>query len=262
VTGSWLTVRGQMACLYASRMAREGYAALAFDFRGWGESEGAPRFYESPARKARDIRSAVHFLQTRPEVDPSRIGALAVCASAGYAALASTQEPALRSVAMVAPWLHDARLVRLLYGGDQAVRERIEQGRSAKARYESTGVVDVVPAASPTDARAGMYGDFVYYLDPTRGAIRSWENKMAVMSWSDWLEFDAIQLAPRLRAATLLVHSERAAIPEGAKAFIRALAAPKSIRWTSGSQFDFYDRYAQVSFAVQAAADHFRETLF
>jgi pimeloyl-ACP methyl ester carboxylesterase len=262
VTGSWLTVRGQMATLYASRMVNAGYACLAFDFRGWGDSEGAPRFYEAPARKARDIRSAAAFLQSLAEVDPGRVGALAVCASAGYAALAATEDPALRSIAMVVPWLHDARLVRLLYGGDRAVRERIDQGRAAKARYEATGVLDIVPAASPTDARAAMHGDFAYYLDPTRGAIPTWENKMAVMSWADWLEFDAIRIAPRLRTPTLVVHSERAALPEGAKAFIRTLAAPKAIRWTSGSQFDFFDRYAQVSFALQAAADHFGETLY
>src|SRR5262245_14202956 len=55
VTGSWTTVKEQMASLYAQRLARLGFVTLAFDFRHWGASEGQPRQYESPERKIRDI---------------------------------------------------------------------------------------------------------------------------------------------------------------------------------------------------------------
>lgn len=262
VTGSWLTTRGQMPAVYAARMADAGFVALAFDFRGWGESGGEPRFHESPANKARDIRSAAGFLRTRPEVDAERVGALAVCASSGYTALAAIDEPdAIRAIAMIAPWLHDAQQLRAVYGGEAGVRERLDKARAARARYETTGAVDVVVAASARDPEAAMYGEFPYYLDASRGAIPSWDNKMAVMSWTDWLTFDAIQLAPRLETPTLIVHSETAAIPDGVKAFHAAMRGPKQIRWTDGGQFDFYDQEPQVSFAVHAAAEHFRGTL-
>lgn len=59
VTGSWTTVKEQMAGLYASKLAEAGYAALAFDFRYFGESGGQPRQYEWPAAKVRDIRKAL-----------------------------------------------------------------------------------------------------------------------------------------------------------------------------------------------------------
>jgi uncharacterized protein len=261
VSGSWLTVKEQMPAVYAARMAAEGFAALAFDFRGWGESAGGPRFHENPERKVRDMRSAITFLRTLPGIDPTRIGALAVCASSGYAALASTEEPALRSMAMVAPWLHDAGLVRHLYGGEQGVQERLSAGRAARAEYERSGALAVVPAASKTDVRAAMCGDFPYYLDPTRGAIGAWDNKFAVMSWVDWLELDAIRVAPRVTTPTLIVHSEQGAIPDGARRFHAGLGGPKQIRWTDGDQFAFYDREPQVSFSVKAAVEHFRATM-
>ena len=68
VTGSWTTVKEQMAGLYAERLAERGFVTLAFDFRHWGASEGLPRQYESPERKIRDIQNAAAFLQSRPEV--------------------------------------------------------------------------------------------------------------------------------------------------------------------------------------------------
>jgi fermentation-respiration switch protein FrsA (DUF1100 family) len=261
VTGSWLTVKEQMPNLYAHGLARAGFVSLSFDFRGYGESEGEPREYESPARKAEDIRAAITHLQSAAQVDPTRIGALAVCASSGYAAAAAIEDERIRSLACIAPWLHDAALVRQMYGGESGVAERVAKGLAARARYAQTGVVDLVPAVSATDPNAAMCGDFDYYLDTARGGIAAWGNRMAVMSWPEWLEFDAIALAPQLRTPSLFVHSERAAIPEGLERFYRALTAPKQLRWTDGTQFDFYDRPAQVEFALNAATEHFRQTL-
>ncbi len=87
VAGTWTSVKEQMAERYARRMAQRGYAALSFDFRNYGESGGEPRQYESARLKSADIQSAAQYLRSRPEVDPERIGGLAVCASASYMAL-------------------------------------------------------------------------------------------------------------------------------------------------------------------------------
>ncbi len=55
------------------RLCRAGYACLAFDYRGWGESEGKDRGWVMPQWQAEDIRNGITYLQTRPEVDPNRI---------------------------------------------------------------------------------------------------------------------------------------------------------------------------------------------
>jgi len=57
------------------------------------------------------------------------------------------------------------------------------------------------------------------------------------------------------------VHSEDAALPDGARAFAEGLAGPEEFRWTSGTQLDFYDQQPQVTMAVQAVAEHFHATL-
>ncbi|MZD06082.1 alpha/beta fold hydrolase [Streptomyces sp. SID5785] len=261
VVGSWLTVKEQMAGRYAAGLAARGLTALAFDFRGYGASKGDPRSFESPERKITDILNAVDYLKSRSDVDASRVGALGICAGAGYIAVAGTRSPQIRSVAMVAPWLHDASLVQDIYGGPDGIRERMDLGEAAREKFEATGEVDYIPAASDTDERAAMYGPFDYYLQADRGAVPEWGNRFAVMSWPQWLTFDPIAVAPDCTAPTFMLHSPDAAVPDGARRFHEALTVPKELRWTTGSQFDFYDQEPTVGPALDSVRAHFERTL-
>jgi hypothetical protein len=58
---------------YARRFAAAGYAALAFDYRGFGDSEGE-RGRLIPYEQVMDIRNSITFMETLDEVDPERIG--------------------------------------------------------------------------------------------------------------------------------------------------------------------------------------------
>jgi hypothetical protein len=261
VTGSWTTVKEQMAGTYAKKLASEGFAALVFDFRGYGQSGGEPRQYESPRRKIQDIKNAVAFLQTLPMVDPDRIGGLGICASSGYMAWAAAEDNQIKALAAIAPWLHDAELVKHVYGGESGVSGKIAAGNAAKEKYERTGVNDMVPACSATEREAAMFGPFEYYLNPSRGAIPQWKNQFAVMSWPEWLEFNPIMKASSIAVPTLFVHSENAAIPDGAKKFHGRIAFPKDFYWMQGTQFDFYDNPSTVNEASRKAVQWFNESL-
>lgn len=261
VTGAWMTIKEQMAGRYARELAERGVVALAFDFRGWGESAGQPRAMEDPKAKTEDIRAAVAFLATRAEVDPAAIAGLGICASAGYMAEAAATTPALRSVALVAPWLHDRAIVDAVYGGPAAVASLVEAARTAQATYRATGRQTLVPAASTTDRSAVMFG-VPYYTERDRGLVPQWENRFNVASWEAWLTLDTMPTAPRLTAPLLMVHSEAAAIPQGARQFYAAVAAPKRQLWLDGvSQFDFYDRTPTVTRSADAVVRHFRDSL-
>ncbi|MGJ5673238.1 MAG: alpha/beta hydrolase [Nostochopsis sp.] len=261
VTGSWTTVKEQMAGTYARKLSEQGFAALAFDFRYFGESGGKPRNYESPATKVVDIKNAVTFLQTVNAVDAQRIAGLGICASAGYMAVAVAEDPQIKSFVAVAPWIHDSTLVNTLYGGESGVQAKIEAGRAARRNFEQTGTVAYVPAISTTDKNAAMYGNFDYYLNPKRGAISEWDNQFAVMSWPEWLTFSAMPQAPQIKVPTLFIHSKEAAIPDGAERFFRAVSARKNFIWMSGTQFDFYDQQSNVNQSVKAAANYLRSSL-
>ncbi|MFQ5681969.1 MAG: alpha/beta hydrolase [Candidatus Binatia bacterium] len=59
--------------LMFEKLCEAGYACLCFDYRGWGESEGNKRGWVMPRWQVEDIRNAISYMQTRPEVDPHRI---------------------------------------------------------------------------------------------------------------------------------------------------------------------------------------------
>jgi fermentation-respiration switch protein FrsA (DUF1100 family) len=58
---------------YAELFAQNGFAALVFDYRGFGDSEGE-RGRLVPAEQVVDIRNAITFMETLPEVDSRSIG--------------------------------------------------------------------------------------------------------------------------------------------------------------------------------------------
>ncbi len=256
VTGTWTSVKEQMADRYAVRLAEHGLAALSFDFACYGLSGGEPREVESAGRKARDMRSAVSFLRSHPRVDAERIGAVAICASAMYASMAAAGDERIRALTLIAPWLHDRELVEAIYGGHRGVRDKLRAADAALDAYERTGVVSYVPVADPGDPRAAMPMQVDFYADQARGLVPGWGNRFAVMAWREWLTLDAIALAPRIRVPTLIVHSQDAAIPDGARRFYAGLRCAKQIEWLAGTQFDFYDQPPAVDAAVGHAAAH------
>ena len=58
---------------YAKVFCAAGFVVLTFDYRGYGGSEGTRRRL-IPLEQIDDIRNAISFVETLPEVDPNRIG--------------------------------------------------------------------------------------------------------------------------------------------------------------------------------------------
>ncbi|WP_067463490.1 alpha/beta hydrolase [Nocardia amamiensis] len=58
---------------YAERFAAAGFAALVFDYRGFGESDGEPRQVPDIGAQLADIAAAVVFAREHQRVDPGRV---------------------------------------------------------------------------------------------------------------------------------------------------------------------------------------------
>ncbi|MEO0756640.1 MAG: alpha/beta hydrolase [Cyanobacteria bacterium J06648_16] len=264
VTGSWTSVKEQMAGLYAEELADRGYAALAFDFRNFGESGGEVRGYENPQLKIEDIHAAAEFLPTLPEVADDRIGGLAVCASAGYMAHAIATGAPFDSFVTVAAWLHDNETARAIYTPERYDR-LIAASQQAETYYETDGIVQYTLAATNDEAidlAAMRWADpSFYYTDPQRGAIPEYDNRFPIMAWEGWLIFDALAAAEDITIPYHMIHGDQMALPDNAQAFFGAVPGAKSIDWIEGLQMDYYDQPALVEDAIDRTADHFDRTL-
>jgi len=84
---------GRDQAVYGYRLpylaAAHGMAGFVFDKRGTGESEGS--YSQNFPDLARDVKAAVEFLRTRPEVDPTRIGLVGFSQGGWIAPMAAAQ---------------------------------------------------------------------------------------------------------------------------------------------------------------------------
>ncbi|MFE4174049.1 alpha/beta hydrolase [Streptomyces sp. NPDC056909] len=260
VTGAWGTVKEQMPVGYAREMAARGFIALAFDFRGWGESGGRPRSMEDPFAKAADIVAAAEYLRARSDVEASAIGGLGICASSAYLATAATQTDLVKSLALVAPAVPSRATVAAHLGGDQGLAALRDAAREALEEYDRTGEERLVAAVDQTAEDTAAGAD--YYTNPDRGMVPEWENTFNPASWDKWLKYDAQAAAAFLKQPLLTVHSDAAASPESVREFAAQVPHEVDQLWIEEvSQFDFYDRPGPMNTACDAAAHHFVRTM-
>ena len=138
---------------------------------------------------------------------------------------------------------------------------RIDQGIAARRRFEATGEVETIPAASLQGDAAMQTEDTVDYYT-RRAATPAYANAFAVMSREHFLPFDVQAAAPHLDVPVLMIHSENALSPAWARKFHDALATPKEIVWiASRGQTHFYDDPPLVAAAADRLAAHFGRNL-
>lgn len=254
--GPLTSVKEQVPGHYAQAMAERGFVTLAFDNRHFGESGGTPRQYEHPGRKVEDVRGALDFLATRAEVDASRLGAIGICAGAGYMSGAVAADPRIRRFGAVAGFFHDAAKQREWMG--ERFDAALERAVAAREAFEVSGEAEMIPAVGKGDVAMPLDEAFEYY-GTERGAHPNYQNAFAVMSREHTLTWDAQGHAAAIEVPTLIVHSDNALAPALARQFHDALGGSKTLEWTtSQGQIDFYDDPARIGPAADALAKHFR----
>ncbi len=94
-------VKEQTAGLYAQKLAEHGFITIAYDASYQGASTGMPRQLENPYVRTEDVSAVIDYLTTLPYVDRARIGAMGICAGAGYTANAAINDRRIQAIATV-----------------------------------------------------------------------------------------------------------------------------------------------------------------
>lgn len=132
--------------LYGRRFAKEGFIVLAFDYRGWGESDcklmmtgpmpkpdekgeitvkARPiRWQMDLADQTLDIRCAISFLSGEPNVDPACIGLFGTSYGGGLVTWVAANDPRVKCVVAQVPGMGGGRPpAALKFANNLAIRQ-------------------------------------------------------------------------------------------------------------------------------------------
>jgi uncharacterized protein len=246
LTGPFTGVKEQVVGTYARRMAQSGFAALAFDHRGFGESEGR-RQHEDSAGKLADLRAAVGWLAGHPAVDGDRVGLLGVCLGGGYAVRAAAVDPRVRAVAGVAGGYNSPAAFARGMG--------IDAYRSALARFVDAGDTRMPAVSSDGPAAMGGREPWEYY-GTERSASPHWVNEVTAASLHALMTLDVLSYADLLERTPLLVvhgtHDDYCS-PDGAQALYDRATGPKTLEWIeTTNHIELYDSEPHLDRALAA----------
>lgn len=96
---------------FAERFAEAGMAALVFDYRHFGDSQGEPRQLIDIGRQLDDWTAAIACARTRPEVDPTRIALWGSSFSGGHVVPTAARDGHVQAVISQGPFADGLRQV-------------------------------------------------------------------------------------------------------------------------------------------------------
>jgi alpha-beta hydrolase superfamily lysophospholipase len=112
---------------FAERFATAGIAALVFDYRGFGDSQGEPDLFE-PDRQLADWRAAIAFARSLAGVDSGRVATFGSSLGGGHALAAAAEDRAVAAAISQVPFLdRDSQTYR---GHPEAVQDMLTVARA------------------------------------------------------------------------------------------------------------------------------------
>ncbi|GAB2736772.1 alpha/beta hydrolase [Salinifilum aidingensis] len=218
---------------FARALAPRGYAVLAFDYRGFGLSEGE-RGRLVPQEWVEDLRAAVDRVSALPEIDADRVGLLGWGMGGGVVVAEAAEDPRIGAV-VCANGIGDGNRSTRAMHDDDSWRRLLQRVVADRARRTELGRSEV---ASPWDivrldldtATDGYVGDELYRA-PGFGSGVTLESAEMLLRFRP--EAVADQLAPR---PLLIVHGGENELHKPAEAhslYARA-AEPKRLEILEG----------------------------
>jgi fermentation-respiration switch protein FrsA (DUF1100 family) len=116
MAGGWCYVKELVLPHYARSIAERGIAALTFDYRNFGESDGEPRLDIDPWEQIEDYRNALSCAAALPDVDPERLGAWGISYSGGHVLILAALDPRVRCVVSTIPVVEGHMNMRRVHG--------------------------------------------------------------------------------------------------------------------------------------------------
>jgi len=261
-------VKEQTAGLYARKLAESGFITIAYDASYQGESTGLPRQLENPYIRTEDVSAVIDYLTTLPHVDTSRIGAMGICAGAGYSANAAINDRRIKALGMVSA-VNIGQMFR--NGWDNNVKDAdalgyIEFGsnaRTADANKSELATLPLAPMREEDAPNEELREAWEYYHTP-RAEHPNAPGFMTARSVTQIITYDAYNKAEAFLTQPILAVAGSVA---GSKwmsddLLARAASTDKTLHIVEGANhMSLYDVPQYVDEAVSQLVPFFQRTL-
>jgi pimeloyl-ACP methyl ester carboxylesterase len=237
---------------FAERFAEEGFAALVFDHRGFGDSSGEPDLFE-PARQLEDWRAAITFARSVPGIDADRLATFGSSMGGGNALAAAAADRRVAAAVSQVPFLD---LVRQAYRSSPGVAARILRAATRGEHLPAVGQPGEAALINAPGAEEG-WRHVVAIGEDSR-----WRNRVSVR-WLLGRPYAPIRHAPNLHCPWLVCVGEQDRVAKPGPAIRAAKRAPRGeLRLYPGvDHFDIYDgpqHEAVVADEIEFLRRHFR----
>ncbi|OJJ07924.1 hypothetical protein ASPVEDRAFT_89157 [Aspergillus versicolor CBS 583.65] len=229
---------------YAERFQKAGYAALIYDHRNWGDSEGLPRHHSNHYEQTQDTHCVIHYVSTKLDIDPTRIALWGSSFSGGIALIAGAIDPRIKVVVSQVPFISgDTRRARL--PEEKLARLLADRGQttSADPTYIPIYPETLEQARDPaTGAIMGTEECFRHYEDVRTLEPRR-ENKITLQSIFHTIRSEPRNYVSQISPKPLLMVVARKdtliSCPDQVAAFTKA-GEPKQLLEMDCGHFDVY----------------------
>ncbi|WP_295895774.1 alpha/beta hydrolase [uncultured Vibrio sp.] len=258
-------VKEQTAGLYAQKLSQKGYITMAFDPRGFGESEGEELLL-SAYKVSDDIRNGISYLSTLESVDTQNTYSLGICAGSGFAAYEAAFDSRVKAMAIVSPFLTTQdEILEQVGGSTKVLREHVlPSGANGNNSYYTTGkspTVHVTPVTEQeiANARPVPLGMRDYYLEGKPGYHPRWKNALSLRSAPYVVSFSVFNYTNMFTGLpSYVVYGDEAASANGAIRFYNEIDGEKDRLAVNGANhFDLYWKEEYVTPAVEGINNFF-----
>ncbi|MDW8341277.1 MAG: CocE/NonD family hydrolase [Geminicoccaceae bacterium] len=248
---------------FAERFADAGFAALVFDNRGFGASDGGPGQKIDPRVPSRGGREAITFAQTLPQSDPERIGVRGSSYSGGHVIVLGATDRRIRCVAAQVPSISGHRNARRLIRADQmaAVEAMFAADRRARFEREPPAMIEV-PSEDGSPCALPTHDSFLWFTETGRTRAPSWRNEVTSHSVELFIAYEPearIRFVSPTPLLLVVALGDHLAVADEALAAYEEASRPERLVCPPGGHFDAYTK--DFERAAGAARDRFVEHL-
>lgn len=208
MAGGWCYVKELVMPEYAKVFADAGVAALVFDYRGFGGSDGEPRQHADPQAQIEDYKNAISYAETRADLDPARIAIWGISYSGGHVLIVAATDPRVACVVSNIPVVDGLMTMKQVHGalGFRKLRARILADR--RTRLEK-GEHSYLPMSTVKPAEVLSTWPFpeveTAFLELQRTVAPSHEHRNTVASVELLMSYDVTPFLSRILATPVLL---------------------------------------------------------